>query len=162
MILLKERIKEIQEKYKSNDEEDEMFNSSGEPESLGFIEEPELTDHEVDEKFQCISDSLEPCKSELSNLEEELRNLKRKFKTPLELIALEKSDSSSDMIDNNNVSDSDKTQFKQKQSSRRKGRTYQGDFYQANEDDIKHMVCDTKGNKAMMCIEVAINRFFDI
>ena len=140
MILLKERIKEIQEKYKSNDD-DELFNSSGEPESLGFIEEPELDD-EVDEKFQCISDSLEPCKTELSNLEEELRNLKRKFKTPMEMIALEKSDS--DIIDNNNISD-DKSHFKQKQSSRRRVRTFRGDCYQANEDDIKHMVCDTKG-----------------
>ena len=138
MILLKERIKEIQEKYKSHEEE-ELFNSSGEPESLGFIEEPELTD-EVDEKFQCISDSLEPCKTELSSLEEELRNLKRKFKTPLELIALEKSDV--DIVDNNNVM-SDIRQFKPKQSSRRK--VSRGDCYQANEDDIKHMVCDSKG-----------------
>ena len=146
MILWQERIREIQEKYNpssSNSEDD--FNSSAEPESLGFIEDSDLGE-EVDERFRNIFDDLEPCKTELTNLEEELKNLKRKFKTPMELIEQSRTEITSDEVDNNNVVTPPHKLLPNIEPSTNKVRASQAVSHQANEADIKHMVCDTHGD----------------
>jgi len=148
-----ERIREIQEKYNpssSNSEDD--FNSSAEPESLGFIEDSDLGE-EVDEIFRNIFDDLEPCKTELTNLEEELKNLKRKFKTPMELIEQSRT---SDEVDNNNVITPPHKLLSNIEASTNKVRASQAVSHQANEADIKHMVCDTQGKTYQVYIPTSV------
>jgi len=138
MINLKEKIKAIQEKYKK-EEEEYCNNGYGEAEyqSLGFLDLDEDVSDQTDEKFKHIYDNLLPCKTELYNLEEELRNLKRKIKTPKELIEQEKrvNQNCDFPVIDNNIFDIAKDITKH----------INKDSFKANEDDIKHMVCDSEG-----------------
>ena len=151
MINLKEKIKAIQEKYKKEDEE-YCNNGYGEAEyqSLGFLDLDEYNDvsDETDEKFKHIYDNLLPCKTELYNLEEELRILKRKIKTPKELIEQEKRVNIScdyPVIDNK-IFDIAKDSTKH----------INKDSFKANEDDIKHMVCDSEGRNYRVHIPATV------
>ena len=86
MFIWKEKIRALQEKYKKY-EDLASFGDTEEQEyqSLSFLDDYDICD-ETDGMFKHIHDNLMPCKTELSNLEEELGNLKRKFKTPRELL----------------------------------------------------------------------------
>ena len=74
--ILKEKIRSLQEKYR---EHEELFCQTKLSDESAEIEV------EVD-RFQDIFKGLLPCKLELSNIEEDLRNLKRRYKTPQEYL----------------------------------------------------------------------------
>ena len=84
MFIWKEKIRALQEKYKKY-EDLQSFADAEEYQSLSFLDDYDICD-ETDGMFKHIHDNLMPCKTELSNLEKELGNLKRKFKTPKELL----------------------------------------------------------------------------
>ena len=116
--ILKEKIKVLQEKYR---EHEELFGSSPE--------------REIDDRFQDIYKGLLPCKLELTNIEEDLRNLKRRYRTPQECL------------------DGERTDTRQEQEERRKPRR---DSYRANEEDVKHMVMDTVGRNYTVHIPLSV------
>ena len=120
---LKEKIKALQDKYRENED---LFCldhlSDGGPEG------------EVEDRFQDIYKGLLPCKLELSNIEEDLRNLKRRYKTPQECL------------------DSEKTATRQGAQHRLKVR----DSYTANEEDVKHMVMDSLGRSYTVHVPLSV------
>ena len=85
MFIWKEKIRALQEKYKKYEDLQSFGDGEQEYQSLSFLDDYDICD-ETDGMFKHIHDNLMPCKTELSNLEEELGNLKRKFKTPRELL----------------------------------------------------------------------------
>ena len=141
MFIWKEKIRALQEKYKKY-EDLHSFGDSEEYQSLSFLEDYDICD-ETDGMFKHIHDNLMPCKTELSNLEEELGNLKRKFKTPKELIEQErgvwrKTDPG------NTINTVMERRLRDIGSvvTRPRGQ----DSHRANEEDVRHMVCDTRGH----------------
>ena len=115
MFFSKEKIKALQEKYRTCEEE--SWTGGDCDQSLGLLEHAAFGE-ETDERLQTITDSLAPCKTELSCLEEELASLKRKFRTPRELIELDKRPASTPL----------------KAAARAR------DPHAANQEDVEHMV----------------------
>ena len=120
---LKEKIKALQDKYRENED---LFCLDHLPDGG-----PE---GEVEDRFQDIYKGLLPCKLELSNIEEDLRNLKRRYKTPQECL------------------DSEKTGTRQGAQHRLKVR----DSYTANEEDVKHMVMDSLGRSYTVHVPLSV------
>ena len=127
--ILKEKIRSLQEKYR---EHEELFCQTK------LTEESPEKECEVD-RFQDIFKGLLPCKLELSNIEEDLRNLKRRYKTPLEYLESEKSEEPSE-------SDSP---VRETVRPRR-------DSYRANEEDVKHMVMDNVGRNYRVNVPLSV------
>ena len=92
-------------------------------------------EREIDERFQDIYKGLLPCKLELTNIEEDLRNLKRRYRTPQECLEIEKTDT------------------RQEKEERLKPMM---DSYRANEDDVKHMVMDSVGRNYKVHIPLSV------
>ena len=88
----------------------------------------------MEDRFQDIYKGLLPCKLELSNIEEDLRNLKRRYKTPQECL------------------DSEKTGTRQGAQHRLKVR----DSYTANEEDVKHMVMGSVGRNYRVNVPLSV------
>ena len=134
ICVLKEKIRALKEKYGT--EQEIEGDAECEYASLVITEEIEVTD-DVDTKLSDINQELNPCIEELFRIQKEIDNLKRKFKTPFEYIDQEKNH----IEDNNNEMDEFQTD--------NSGVSLQ--FAQmANERDIQHMVCDTKGNEYVL------------
>ena len=125
MFFSKEKIKALQEKYRTCEEE--SWTGGDCDQSLGLLEHAALGE-ETDERLQTITDSLAPCKTELSCLEEELASLKRKFRTPRELIELDKRPASAPL-----------------EAAARSAAARVRDPHAANQDDVEHMV---RGSRA--------------
>ena len=120
MFFSKEKIKALQEKYRTCEEE--SWPAGDCDQSLGFLEHAAFG-AETDERLQTITDSLAPCKTELSCLEEELASLKRKFRTPRELIELDKRPASAPL-----------------ETAGRSAAARVRDPHTANQEDVEHMV----------------------
>ena len=120
MFFSKEKIKALQEKYRTCDEE--SWTAGDCDQSLGLLEHAAFGE-ETDERLQTITDSLAPCKTELSCLEEELASLKRKFRTPRELIELDKRPTSAPL-----------------EAAGRSAAARTRDPHTANQEDVEHMV----------------------
>ena len=123
--ILKEKIRNLQEKYR---EHEELFSQTNPSD-----ESPE---REVD-RFQDIFKGLLPCKLELSNIEEDLRNLKRRYKTPQEYLEIEKSEEPSH------------SPVRERLRTRR-------DSHRANEEDVKHMVMDSVGRNYRVNVPLSV------
>ena len=123
--ILKEKIRSLQEKYR---EHEELFSQTK------LTDESPEREVEVD-RFQDIFKGLLPCKLELSNIEEDLRNLKRRYRTPQECLEIEKTDT------------------RQEKEERLKPMM---DSYRANEDDVKHMVMDSVGRNYKVHIPLSV------
>ena len=148
MFIWKEKIRALQEKYKKY-EDLQSFGDTEEYQSLSFLDDYDICD-ETDGMFKHIHDNLMPCKTELSNLEEELGNLKRKFKTPKELLEQKQKSvwgSQDDHDDSSPDEHRDATVISRKlldigtAVTRHLGQ----DSHRANEEDVRHMVCDSRG-----------------
>ena len=120
MFFSKEKIKALQEKYRTCEEE--SWTGGDCDQSLGLLEHAAFG-AETDERLQTITDSLAPCKTELSCLEEELASLKRKFRTPRELIELDKRPASAPL-----------------ETAARSAAARSRDPHTANQEDVEHMV----------------------
>ena len=120
MFISKEKIKALQEKYRTCDEE--SWPAGDCDQCLGLLEHAAFG-AETDERLQTITDSLAPCKTELSCLEEELASLKRKFRTPRELIELDKRPASTPL-----------------ETAARSAAARSRDPHTANQEDVEHMV----------------------
>eukprot|EP00092_Neocalanus_flemingeri_P009968 GFUD01010746.1.p1 GENE.GFUD01010746.1~~GFUD01010746.1.p1 ORF type:complete len:271 (+),score=91.60 GFUD01010746.1:114-926(+) len=125
-----EKIRELKEKYGT--EQDIEVDGECDYSSLVITEEIEITD-DIDTKLSDINQELNPCIDELFRIQKEIDNLKRKFKTPFEYIEKDKNhikenDNDIEAFSTENLAVS--LQFARL----------------ANERDIQHMVCDTKGN----------------
>ena len=125
--ILKEKIRSLQEKYR---EHEELFSQTK------LTDESPERELEVD-RFQDIFKGLLPCKLELSNIEEDLRNLKRRYKTPQEYLEGEKSEEQSH------------SPLREKVRPRR-------DSYRANEEDVKHMVMDNVGRSYRVNVPLSV------
>ena len=125
MFFSKEKIKALQEKYRTCEEE--TWTGGDCDQSLGLLEHAAFGE-ETDERLQTITDSLAPCKTELSCLEEELASLKRKFRTPRELIELDKRPASAPL-----------------EAAARSAAARARDPHAANQEDVEHMV---RGSRA--------------
>ena len=125
--ILKEKIRSLQEKYR---EHEELFCQTKLSDESAEIEV------EVD-RFQDIFKGLLPCKLELSNIEEDLRNLKRRYKTPQEYLESEKAEEPS---------------LSPVRETVRPGR----DSYRANEEDVKHMVMDSVGRNYRVNVPLSV------
>ena len=125
--ILKEKIRSLQEKYR---EHEELF-SQTKP-----TDESSERELEVD-RFQDIFKGLLPCKLELSNIEEDLRNLKRRYKTPQEYLESEKTEEQSH------------SPVRDRVRPRR-------DSYRANEEDVKHMVMDNVGRNYRVNVPLSV------
>ena len=145
MFIWKEKIRALQEKYKKY-EDLQGFGDAEEYQSLSFLDDYDICD-ETDGMFKHIHDNLMPCKTELNNLEEELGNLKRKFKTPKELLEQkhksvwgskdsDRDDDIPDAVISRKIRDIGNAVTKRPRGQ---------DSHSANEEDVRHMVCDTKG-----------------
>ena len=146
MFIWKEKIRALQEKYKKY-EDLQSFGDTEEYQSLSFLDDYDICD-ETDGMFKHIHDNLMPCKTELSNLEEELGNLKRKFKTPKELLEQKhKSVWGSQDDDDNDSSPRDTSVISRKLLDIGTAVTKHlgQDSHRANEEDVRHMVCDSRG-----------------
>ena len=150
MFIWKEKIRALQEKYKKY-EDLQSFADAEEYQSLSFLDDYDICD-ETDGMFKHIHDNLMPCKTELSNLEEELGNLKRKFKTPKELLEQKHKSvwatKADDDDDPPHYDPRDQAVISEKLLDM--GRvvtsvTRGQDSHRANEEDVRHMVCDTRG-----------------
>ena len=125
--ILKEKIRSLQEKYR---EHEELFSQTK------LTDESPERELEVD-RFQDIFKGLLPCKLELSNIEEDLQNLKRRYKTPQEYLESEKSEEVSH------------SPVREKVRPRR-------DSYRANEEDVKHMVMDSVGRNYRVNVPLSV------
>ena len=123
--ILKEKIRSLQEKYR---EHEELFSQTD--------QSPER-EVEVD-RLQDIFKGLLPCKLELSNIEDDLRNLKRRYKTPQEYLESEKSEE-----------DHSHSPVQERLRARR-------DSYRANEEDVKHMVMDNIGRNYRVNVPLSV------
>ena len=135
--VLKEKIRALKEKYggEVSEQEDE-----GEYASLVITEEIEVTD-EVDTKFSGIHQELNPCIDELLLIQRDIEHLKQKFKSPLAYVEHESNRREDSRNDNENNSIEIKTDNSK----------VSVEFARmANERDIQHMVCDTKGNEYVL------------
>jgi len=112
----------------------------GEYASLVITEEIEVTD-EVDTKFSGIHQELNPCIDELLLIQRDIEHLKQKFKSPLAYVEHEGKNREDSRNDNENNSIEIKTDNSK----------VSVEFARmANERDIQHMVCDTKGNEYVL------------
>jgi len=141
-----DKIKALQEKYRREEESLFLNNERDcEYQSLGFLELDDFDSFDdTDQMFKNIHENLLPCKNELFNLEEELKSLKRKFKTPMELLQQEK------RLNNNNTNN----MFEM--ACDKIPKKLFRDSYKANEEDIKHMVCDVRGRTYQLHVPVSV------
>ena len=134
--ILKEKIRSLQEKYR---EHEELFCQTK------LNEESPEKECEVD-RFQDIFKGLLPCKLELSNIEEDLRNLKRRYKTPQEYLESEKGGKGEKV---------EKEQSRSLSPVREKVRARR-DSYRANEEDVKHMVMGSVGRNYRVNVPLSV------
>lgn len=136
-----EKIRALKQKYGTELTEPE-FEGDGDCEyaSLVITEEIEVTD-EVDTKFSDINQELNPCIDELFRIQKDIEYLKQKFKSPFAYIDQDKK--LTDENKNDNENQKGKNQNDNSKVSLQFARM-------ANERDIQHMVCDTKGNEYVL------------
>ena len=135
--VLKEKIRALKEKYGGEVSEQE---EESEYASLVITEEIEVTD-EVETKFSGIHQELNPCIDELLLIQRDIEHLKHKFKSPLAYVEYENKNREESENDNKNNPLENKTD----------NAKVSVEFARmANERDIQHMVCDTKGNEYVL------------
>jgi len=136
-----EKIRALKQKYGTELTEQEFEGDSDcEYASLVITEEIEVTD-ELDTKFSDINQELNPCIDELFRIQKDIEYLKQKFKSPFAYIDHEKKNLEEN--ENHNGHMTEKNIIDHSGVSIQFARM-------ANERDIQHMVCDSKGNEYVM------------
>jgi len=132
-----EKIRVLKEKYGAEVPEQE---DDGEYHSLVITEEIEVTD-EVDIKFSGIHQELNPCIDELFRIQRDIEHLKQKFKSPLAYVEHERRQTEENEDEKEITKHENKTDISEVSVQFAR---------MANERDIQHMVCDTKGNEYIL------------